>query len=285
VRSIEQFLTRFRSLIDGLVEQHVRVYVLVDDLDRCLPEEALEIFEAVKLFLDAPGCGFVVAVDRQVIRKGLRLRYPATATEELVVDPDAYLEKTISVSFDLPRLLPADMDRFIEDAELSLKLTEEERCLVHAALGTNPRRFKRFLNLLSLQTDIARLTAERANGRMTPFLVETADPAARAIYLKLLLISYRFSGVFDQMLRDPALAARLQQYANRYAGDATGDEPAARTARNEKLGSESAAVKALAWDEDFWAFIARSPDLASGAVIDRVFASLRASYAPPPASR
>ncbi|MCA9712937.1 MAG: hypothetical protein KDK70_44340, partial [Myxococcales bacterium] len=36
---------------------------LVDDLDRCLPEKAVEVLEAIKLFLEVPGCAFVIGVD------------------------------------------------------------------------------------------------------------------------------------------------------------------------------------------------------------------------------
>ena len=55
VKFLEQFQDKFRTL----VEQHVtnnggRLVVFVDDLDRCLPEKAIEVLEAIKLFVDAP---------------------------------------------------------------------------------------------------------------------------------------------------------------------------------------------------------------------------------------
>lgn len=109
IRSIEQFLGKFCDLLNILLERKQRVFVFVDDLDRCLPEDALEVFESIKLFLDAPGCGYVVALDRDVIRKGLAARYSrpgmAGAGQDFI-DPDQYIEKTISLSFDLPTLTP-----------------------------------------------------------------------------------------------------------------------------------------------------------------------------------
>ena len=106
VVSIEQFVDLFREAASSLGAVR-RVYVLIDDLDRCLPENALEIFESVKLFLDSPKCAYVVAVDRAMIRRGLELRYPGEARSDPralppVVDPDEYIEKTITLSVDLP---------------------------------------------------------------------------------------------------------------------------------------------------------------------------------------
>ncbi|RAI02497.1 hypothetical protein DLJ53_14250 [Acuticoccus sediminis] len=40
-----------------------RLVVLVDDLDRCLPETAIETLEAIRLFLFVPKAAFVIAAD------------------------------------------------------------------------------------------------------------------------------------------------------------------------------------------------------------------------------
>jgi hypothetical protein len=100
-----QFLEQFRDRFQRLVEQRIskkgkRLVVLIDDLDRCMPETAIEVLEAVKLFLDVPGCVFVVAVDRKVIVEGIRVRYRdfalATGTgARLPIRGEDFLEKII----------------------------------------------------------------------------------------------------------------------------------------------------------------------------------------------
>src|SRR5206468_10942273 len=40
-----------------------RIVVFVDDLDRCLPESALQVLESMKLFFDLDGFVFVVGLD------------------------------------------------------------------------------------------------------------------------------------------------------------------------------------------------------------------------------
>ena len=44
-----------------------RLVVLVDDLDRCLPQTAIETLEAIRLFLFVPRAAFVIAADEGMI--------------------------------------------------------------------------------------------------------------------------------------------------------------------------------------------------------------------------
>ena len=45
--------------------------ILLDDLDRIKPIRALELLEAIKNFLDAEKCVFILAVDYSVIEQGM----------------------------------------------------------------------------------------------------------------------------------------------------------------------------------------------------------------------
>ena len=210
--SIEQFLDKFRELT-GQLGKDKRVHVLIDDLDRCLPETALEIFEAVKLFLDAPECSYVIAVDRTVIRRGLELRYPRKegAIAPPVVDPDEYIEKTITLSFDLPLLADADGQKLMRISGLTDVLSKPQTLSVLQVLGTNPRRLKRFSTMLRLWLDLASSLpdAEKAKLAFSPL-----DPANHDLFLKLALVGYLNSGLVNQMQRDPALSDRLQRAFN-----------------------------------------------------------------------
>lgn len=272
VRSIEQFLGRFQDLMNDALQRGLRVCVLVDDLDRCLPEAALEVFEAVKLFLDAPGCGFVVALDRDVIRKGLALRYPSATAGERSVDPDAYVEKTISISYDLPRLSVTDMNELAANSGLPFTLTDEEQQLCEAGLGTNPRRWKRFVNLLLLHRDLSELSSPPAQPQSASLW---SDPpsSSRTLYLKLLLLAYRYSGIFGAAMDDPDLLSRLQKASNTYESErnrANGDLDAARRARGKALEAERTVVQQLALEEMFWKLLSGRPDLNSGDAKDMV---------------
>jgi predicted KAP-like P-loop ATPase len=67
------------------------IVVLVDDLDRCSPLNVVKVFEAVKVYLDAPGLVFVFGYDEDVVSKAV---LTAKGFSESVTSQE-YLEKVI----------------------------------------------------------------------------------------------------------------------------------------------------------------------------------------------
>ena len=58
---IHEFREEFKELLDeAKIDQLV---VLIDDLDRCLPETAIDTLEAIRLFLFVPKTAFVIGAD------------------------------------------------------------------------------------------------------------------------------------------------------------------------------------------------------------------------------
>jgi hypothetical protein len=246
VQAIDQFLDRYQKLTADLGRFGKRIYVLIDDLDRCLPDEALTVFEAIKLFLDAPECRYVVAIDRSMIRRGLALRYERSPQ---AVDPDEYIEKTISLSFDLPQIRASQARQLLYQANLATiaggagggPVDDPWHTAIIEALGTNPRRLKRVANTLRLMRALARESGRPISEADSPLL------------LKLGLIAYRNSGVFDALRRDPRFGATLQQVANRAAIQKWD----AATIRAEL----PVQFHNLAEDNGFWVLLRRQPDL------------------------
>jgi hypothetical protein len=262
VESIEQFLGAFDELVAELRGAGRRIVVLVDDLDRCLPEAAIEVFEAIKLFLDAPGCGFVVAVDREVIRKGLMVRYAGrhgNGAEQPVADADEYIEKTINISYDVPRLSDDDVDSMIADADSPLGLVTYHRILIGTGLGHNPRRVKRFLNVLRLQTNLARAAAKRGLPAPEPLLKDDDFPGL-GVLLKTMLLSYRYPALLRSSGGLTALF-ELQEAATVYERDLTGGGKRAREERDDKVDKMSAPARALRDNQEFWDLMEAEPDL------------------------
>lgn len=257
VRSTEQFLSRFRDLITTLGSHQRKLFVLIDDLDRCLPENALQVFESIRLFLDATGCGYVVAVDREVIRRGLRLRYDKTGPT-LFVNPDEYIEKTVSVSLDLPRLSRRDVMNMMVAYELSL--TVGDQALIMAGVGMNPRRIKRYLNTLSLQFRIAEIARDK-HVPISPAL-STQASADRSIFIKVSLIAYRHSGIMTAVGDDPELLARLQKVAT---ASQNADPANAQIVIKQGIEAEKSRIQELLSEESFWNVMRCDPDLNSRA--------------------
>lgn len=264
VTSIEQFVTDFRELVKLAGDR--RLCVLVDDLDRCLPESSLEVFEAIKLFLDAPQCTYVLALDRDVIRRGLAIRYRDAGAG--VVDPDEYIEKTISLSFDLPPLPTADAQNLLNGCAAGVDLTVDEVSKIVKLLGTNPRRLKRVGASLSVLWALAR--AAPAPEAPAPWPLRVED---RPLFLKLALLGYRNSGVFAQLVRDASLAARLQTVADTFSTtEQDSGEASALAGLKQAISVEHPVVKQAAEDPVFWHIVASEPRFPAK---DRVAAALR----------
>lgn len=112
-------LTAFRSEFADLLRnpglQHLsRVVVLVDDLDRCLPETVVETLEAIRLFLSAEGMSFVIAADEDRVAEAIQHRYgTAGADGESESPARLYLHKIIQTTIPLPSLSRFDTEAYV----------------------------------------------------------------------------------------------------------------------------------------------------------------------------
>lgn len=97
----------FRDAFDDLLEKAgvEQLIVLIDDLDRCLPDTAIETLEAVRLFVFTSRTAFVVAADEAMIEYAVRKHFPdlpdTTGPQTYARN---YLEKLIQVPFRIPAL-------------------------------------------------------------------------------------------------------------------------------------------------------------------------------------
>jgi predicted KAP-like P-loop ATPase len=97
------FRKEFEELLDAAdIDQLV---VIVDDLDRCLPETAIATLEAIRLFLFVPRTAFVIGADELMIEYAVREHFPDLPPSSGPV-PYArnYLEKLIQIPFRIPAL-------------------------------------------------------------------------------------------------------------------------------------------------------------------------------------
>jgi formylglycine-generating enzyme required for sulfatase activity len=121
--------------------------VLIDDLDRCLPDKAVQVLEAIKLFLDRPGVAFVLAADEDAVRAAIESHYAKLNVKDQRADD--YLEKIFQVRFALPPLSTAQARNYLAKALdiQDMSLTGNDQ-LISAVSENNPRQIKTFVNYL-----------------------------------------------------------------------------------------------------------------------------------------
>jgi formylglycine-generating enzyme required for sulfatase activity len=208
VRFLEQFQDKFRSL----VEQHVtnnggRLVVFVDDLDRCLPEKAIEVLEAIKLFVDASGCVFVLGLDQDVIARGIEMKYKELGEKKdgegkgrFTIEGIRYLEKIIQLPFQIPPVEQTDLGEFVDGLTADWPHADCPKVFA-AGLGENPRQIKRTVNVFLMLWNLAEKRKEKLEGRIKPIRLAKVV-AIQAIYPEL----------YDLLKETPRYLRELEKY-------------------------------------------------------------------------
>jgi len=106
-KNVPEEVEAFRKAFDKLLKDAgiKQLIVLIDDLDRCLPDTAIETLEAIRLFVFTARTAFVVAADEAMIEYAVRKHFPdlpeTTGPRDYARN---YLEKLIQVPFRIPAL-------------------------------------------------------------------------------------------------------------------------------------------------------------------------------------
>lgn len=149
-KSVPEEIGAFREAFDQLLSEAgvEQLIVLIDDLDRCLPDTAIETLEAVRLFVFTERTAFVVAADEAMIEYSVRKHFPdlpdTTGPRDYARN---YLEKLIQIPFRIPALGEVETRIYVtllligaelgEQDEAFLALIEKARELLKRPWQTN----------------------------------------------------------------------------------------------------------------------------------------------------
>lgn len=196
ITDMVQFRTEFATLLesDGLAGIK-NVVVLVDDLDRCLPETVVESLETIRLFLSVPKMSFVIAADEERVAEAIATRFSDSGEIGEESPARLYLHKIVQTSVPVPALSDFDTEAYLVLLQIRSLVTSDGdydaivaevtearhaaasletvkalqrtefaeqrnnaariRPIIHEKTRGNPRRIKRFLNDLSVRLSIA----------------------------------------------------------------------------------------------------------------------------------
>jgi KAP family P-loop domain len=181
-----------------------RVVIFIDDLDRCVPDNALQILESMKLFFDVEGCVFIVGLDQDIAERAVAAKYhisePANASG--ITNGIEYVKKIFQVPFALPPVSPRQLREYLSTIESNSDFGEAQRedfANVRRHLrflpsddSINPREIKRLINAYTLQLKMLR----RLGDELKPDIV-----------LALQVMSFRpdWRALYDHLAADPQL--------------------------------------------------------------------------------
>lgn len=164
---------------ETLQELSVTLIVLIDDLDRCLPETTIATLEAIRLFLFLNNTAFVIAADNEMIKHAVRKHFEG-ADEKHVT---SYFDKLIQVPIGVPPLGTQEvraymMLLFVETSSLKREEKDMVRTKVCEQLGKSwqgKRVDRSFMQTLGINfpTDlVARLDAAE---RLAPLMATASQ--------------------------------------------------------------------------------------------------------------
>jgi len=204
-RFINEFETIMENMIGELLkeEKKVLLVIFIDDLDRCRPECAIKIFEAIKLYLCIPNCVFIVGFDRDVIDKGIEVIYG----KDSKVSGTEYIKKIVQLPFGVPKPGKEEIDNYTEVCieELGVKeifsesnkIKTEYITTIVQGTDSNPRDIKRFLNSFVLLHNVKKDK------------ISNYDPK-KLIYI--LLIQLRWPHLFRMIDRNRTVIMKFRKY-------------------------------------------------------------------------
>lgn len=232
-----------------------RLIVLVDDLDRCLPDTAIETLEAIRLFLFVPRAAFVIAADEGMIEYAVRQHFPdlPVATGPATYARN-YLEKLIQVPFRLPSLGYAETRIYVtlllvlnacgEESDEFQKLTGLARELLRRPWkgpGLDRKAVEKALGGVPVEVERAMELA----GRIAPILADGARGNPRQIKRFINTMMLRLAIAEERGFRDELKMSVLAKImlAERFAPELY--DAIARGSANTGASEELAALESV----------------------------------------
>ena len=110
--SIPKEISELRQVFSDLLnELEVKLIIVVDDLDRCLPYTAISTLEAIRLLLFLPNTAFIVSADEEMIRNAVKVHFgDEDMSKDLVT---SYFDKLIQVPIHVPRLGTTEIKAYL----------------------------------------------------------------------------------------------------------------------------------------------------------------------------
>lgn len=176
----------------------------IDDLDRIDPPVAVEILELLKNIFDLKHCVFVLAIDYDVVIKGLKPKF-GELTDKNEREFRSFFDKIIQLPFSMP-VASYNVDTFLVEALSEIEFFSKEELadtvlaenlseIARLSVGCNPRSLKRLTNTLSLISIINESLAKASS------LTQTTKDKTLNFALVCMQIAYPY--IYNQLSEEP----------------------------------------------------------------------------------
>ncbi len=215
VEATEELKSNFEKVLKARLNSEKdkdRMIIFIDDLDRIEPKRAVELMEILKVLLEVDHCVFILAIDYDVVVRGIKAKYGSDMDERKA---RSFFDKIIQVPFSLPvgsynieqyvsSLLKGMQNNQHESGLLKIKnddnnskdkevtARDEVIDLIRYSVGCNPRAIKRLINSFSLLSLI-----KEENNKITQ---ATTTNDEEIILFASLCLQLAYDRVYDYLL-------------------------------------------------------------------------------------
>jgi hypothetical protein len=196
------FFEAFQQLSKVRIPEEKRVVIMIDGLDHCSPDKAIQLLTSIKSVLAQPDFIFFLGVVKGIIEGYLQRKYQE-GDGVAGSQGSAYLDKIVQLPFYIPphrNRMPSLWVSVI--ARLDESVQESFRSLIPVislASGNNPRALVRTVNHLLVDRAIYRATAGKDTPRDMPI----------AFFAVSRSLHQRWPGIFHLLMRSDELCGQI----------------------------------------------------------------------------
>jgi len=253
VAHIVEIKNLIASIINELIEHSKnkiqKVVFFVDDLDRIPPTDAVEVLESLKNIFDIPKCVFILAIDYDVVVKGLEGKF-GKKTKENEREFRSFFDKIIQVPFTMPvgayditTFLKTKLnDLGVEPVFIEASIGQITK-IVRYTVGNNPRSLKRYLNTFSLINQI--MDDDDENEK---------DDNNIILLFAVLGIQVSYPKIFRLLTQNPDYLSWNEKFGNKIGLDLSKIKDNIESVGESDLTDET-------WEQIIWGFCQEDPYL------------------------
>ncbi|MEA3290077.1 MAG: P-loop NTPase fold protein, partial [Campylobacterota bacterium] len=201
-KDLERIKEDIEKAIIQITNNNSKVIFLIDDLDRLNPELAIKVLEILKNIFDCEGSIFILAIDYEVVVKGLKNKFGDYEKNER--EYRQFFDKIVQLPFSMP-IEDYSLDEYLKDQLTSVSYFDENKYLedekninyltkvCSLTIGNNPRAIKRVVNYLSLIDSI--IEAKEDNTKY--------EDIKKALQFALISIQVAYPLVYKLLAKEP----------------------------------------------------------------------------------
>jgi len=208
VVTVADLRAQLEEVIEDLRAQrkYNKYIIYIDDLDRIEPSAAVAILELLKNIFSLKNCVFILAIDYQVVVKGLVKKF-GKQTSENEWEFRAFFDKLIQLPFSMP-LGQYDIGHYVNNLLIEIGYAQDGELdkdaikqIVQLTIGGNPRSIKRLANSVSLIQIFSETKLELSNPVDSD--IGLSSSVSKTVLFALVCIQIAFPHIYTLLVAQP----------------------------------------------------------------------------------